>query len=130
MMSSISCLPVPQGIKFPKITFSFKPLRWSTCPLTEASVKIFFVSWNDAADKNESLLDGASSRPKIKLTPVANCLELVANIFSFSSLNLFMSTTWPIKNGVSPGLNTWILFVNCLMITSIYLSEISIPCNL
>ena len=37
------------------ITFSFKPIKWSTLPLIVASVSTFVVSWKEAADKNESV---------------------------------------------------------------------------
>ena len=37
------------------ITFSFKPIKWSTLPLIVASVRTFVVSWNEAADKKESV---------------------------------------------------------------------------
>jgi hypothetical protein len=42
--------PVPAGIKWPIATFSFNPLRGSTLPMIEASVRILVVSWNDAAE--------------------------------------------------------------------------------
>ena len=47
--------PVPAGISLPIITFSFKPIKWSTLPLIVASVRTFVVSWNEAADKKESV---------------------------------------------------------------------------
>ncbi len=47
--------PVPAGNNLPIITFSFRPFNSSIFPLIAASVKIFVVSWNDAADKNDSV---------------------------------------------------------------------------
>ena len=46
---------MPTGINLPIITFSFKPLKLSTLPDTAASIKIFAVSWNEAADKKEEV---------------------------------------------------------------------------
>ena len=54
-VSRSKSLPVPAGISLPMMTFSFKPSKWSTLLLTDASVKTRVVSWNDAADKNESV---------------------------------------------------------------------------
>ncbi len=36
------------------ITFSFSPARWSTAPLTAASVSTRVVSWKEAAASQES----------------------------------------------------------------------------
>ena len=47
-------MPLPAGIKWPTITFSFKPSSLSTWPLIAASVKTFVVSWKLAADINDS----------------------------------------------------------------------------
>ncbi len=37
------------------ITFSFKPISWSSLPLIAASVRTFVVSWNDAAERKDSV---------------------------------------------------------------------------
>ena len=55
----ITSIPVPAGISFPIITFSFKPSSLSLLPLIAASVRALVVSWNDAADKKLSELDDA-----------------------------------------------------------------------
>jgi len=56
LVDSLSAsVPVPAGIFLPIITFSFKPLRVSTLPLTAASVKTLVVSWKLAADNQESV---------------------------------------------------------------------------
>lgn len=47
--------PVPTGIRRPKITFSFRPNSLSTLPLVAAAIRTRVVSWNEAADKNESV---------------------------------------------------------------------------
>ena len=44
-------IPVPAGINFPIITFSFSPIKSSTFPLIAASVRTLVVSCYDAADK-------------------------------------------------------------------------------
>src|SRR5690625_4377137 len=57
--SGISCItstsskpltPVPAGIRFPTITFSFNPLRKSWLAPIAAVLSTFVVSWNDAAE--------------------------------------------------------------------------------
>ena len=70
-------LPVPAGISLPKITFSFNPDNSSTFPLIAASVKILVVSWNDAADKNESVSNAALVIPKRIGIPVAGFLPTI-----------------------------------------------------
>ena len=52
-MSLYSRLPVPAGILCPTITFSLRPSRWSTLPLTAASFSTLVVSWKDAAEIND-----------------------------------------------------------------------------
>ena len=39
-------IPVPAGISFPIITFSFNPSKSSTFPFIAASVNTLVVSWN------------------------------------------------------------------------------------
>jgi hypothetical protein len=46
---------VPPGTRRPTMTFSFMPRRPSRLPMTAASVSMRVVSWNDAAEMNESL---------------------------------------------------------------------------
>lgn len=43
-------VPVPAGIKWPTMTFSFRPLKKSCFPLTAASFKTLVVSWKEAAE--------------------------------------------------------------------------------
>ena len=53
-------LPVPAGTNLPTITFSFNPFKGSILPFIAASVKTLVVSWNDAADINDSVCNEAS----------------------------------------------------------------------
>src|SRR5207244_9690180 len=46
-------MPVPAGISFPMMTFSFSPSSESLLPEIAASVSTRVVSWNDAADSHE-----------------------------------------------------------------------------
>ena len=56
--------PVPAGINLPTITFSLRPASLSIFPWTAASVKTLVVSWNDAAEINESVWRLALVIPK------------------------------------------------------------------
>ena len=47
--------PVPAGMSLPMMTFSFKPISWSSLPLIAASVRTFVVSWNEAAERKDSV---------------------------------------------------------------------------
>ena len=49
-MLSNSLSPVPAGIGWPVITFSFNPSISSVLPLMAADDNTFVVSWNEAAD--------------------------------------------------------------------------------
>src|ERR1700759_2178132 len=52
-------IPVPAGISFPMITFSFRPCSLSLRQLIAASVSTRVVSWNDAALSHESVASDA-----------------------------------------------------------------------
>lgn len=67
--------PVPAGINFPTITFSFNPNNLSFFSLIAASVKTFVVSWNDAADINDSVVKDAL------VIPNKTCLYLISFYF-------------------------------------------------
>src|SRR5260363_113887 len=45
----------PDGVNRPTITFSFRPRRLSRLPIIAASVNTRVVSWNEAAEINESV---------------------------------------------------------------------------
>lgn len=57
--------PVPAGISFPIITFSFNPFNLSSLPSIEARIKTLEVSWKEAADKKESVVRATFEIPKI-----------------------------------------------------------------
>ena len=76
--------PVPAGINFPIITFSFSPINSSTLPFTAASVNTLVVSWNEAADKKLSVARDAFVIPSNTLLYVAGLFPS-ATTFSFSS---------------------------------------------
>ena len=57
--------PVAAGISLPMMTFSLRPFRRSILPSRAASVRTFVVSWNDAADRNESVLSDALVIPRM-----------------------------------------------------------------
>ena len=98
----------------------------STLPRIDASVKILVVSWNDAADKNESVSSDALVIPKRIGRPVAGFLPLMI-IYLFPSVNSRKLTRLPGKNVVSPLSTIRILLIILRAITSICLSEISTP---
>ena len=56
-------MPVPAGISFPMITFSFNPIRGSIFPLMAASVSTRAVSWKEAALRKESVAREALVMP-------------------------------------------------------------------
>ena len=47
------------------ITFSFSPCSRSILPSIAASVSTFVVSWNDAAERNDSVASDAFVMPRI-----------------------------------------------------------------
>src|SRR5688500_5585760 len=55
---------VPAGIRWPRMTFSFRPIRLSTAPARAASVSTLVVSWNDAALMKLSLWSEALVMPR------------------------------------------------------------------
>ena len=57
--------PWRAGISFPMITFSFRPRRRSVLPSSAASVRTLVVSWNEAADRNDSVASDALVIPRI-----------------------------------------------------------------
>ena len=67
-------MPVPAGMILPMITFSLSPTNSSFLPLIAASVKTLVVSWNEAADKNESVASDDLDIPRSILLPSAGTL--------------------------------------------------------
>ena len=56
-------MPVPAGMSLPMMTFSLRPMSGSTLPLMAASVRTRVVSWNDAAERKESVAREAFVMP-------------------------------------------------------------------
>ena len=66
------CLrPVAAGMSLPMITFSLSPLSRSTLPSIAASVSTFVVSWNEAAERNDSVASDAFVMPRMIGSKVA-----------------------------------------------------------
>src|SRR6478735_2761337 len=63
------------------ITFSFRPSRRSVLPSSAASVSTLVVSWNEAADRNESVASDALVMPR-----------MISSIVAFSFLPLWSSS--------------------------------------
>src|SRR5216684_3585031 len=98
-------MPVPAGMSRPTMTFSFSPRRWSTAPLMEASVSTRVVSWNDAAEMNESVESEALVMPSSSGRPVAGRPPW-AITRSFSSAKRNLSICCSNRNCVSPTSST------------------------
>ena len=89
-------MTVPAGTSLPTITFSFKPFKGSTLPLIAASVNTLVVSWNDAADINDSVCNEALVIPINTLSPSARVFPSALS-FSLVLSNLILSTISPGK---------------------------------
>ena len=111
------------------ITFSFSPSRWSTFPSIEASVSTFVVSWNDAAERNDSVASDALVIPRISGSKVA-CSFLIPATRVFSRSSTTLSTSWPGSSSVSAAFSTRTFFNICRTISSMCLSWMSTPCDL
>ena len=91
------------------ITFSFSPSRRSILPSIEASVSTFVVSWNDAAERNDSVASDAFVIPRISGSKVAGLL-LAAFAREFSRSSTTRSTSWPGQQlGVAGALDAHLL---------------------
>ncbi|MPN40523.1 hypothetical protein SDC9_188061 [bioreactor metagenome] len=118
--------PVPAGINLPMITFSFNPFSLSILPLIAASVRTFVVSWNDAADKNESVSTEAFEIPNNVGPNLAGRLPDNNTPVLISVIRCKLSVC-PVVSPVSPPSIITTFFIIWRIITSICLSEISIP---
>ena len=78
--------PVPAGMSEPTMTFSFRPSRVSTLPLTAASVRTRVVSWNEAAEMNDFVWSDALVMPSSTGTPTTGFLPS-ASSFSLMSVS-------------------------------------------
>ena len=110
------------------MTFSFRPRRWSTAPWMEASVSTRVVSWNDAAEMNESVESDALVMPSSSGRPVAG-LPPLAIAFSFSSRKRNLSICCSSRNDVSPTSSTFTQRIIWRTITSMCLSLMFTPCK-
>ena len=121
--------PVAAGISFPMMTFSFSPSSRSTLPSIAASVSTLVVSWNDAAERKDSVASDAFVIPRISGSDVAcSFFSFLTRAFSRSSTSL--STSWPGRSSASPLFSTRTFFSICRTISSMCLSWISTPCDL
>ena len=121
--------PVAAGISFPMITFSFSPSSRSTLPSIAASVSTFVVSWKEAAERNDSVASEAFVMPRMSGSNVASSfLPFFAASFARSSTTL--STSWPGRSSVSPGVSTRTFFIIWRTMSSMCLSWMSTPCDL
>lgn len=90
------------------ITFSFNPCNLSILPFIAASVRILVVSWNDAADKNESVSSDAFVIPSNTGLPIAGRFPCNNNSL-FVSVNVDNDTRVPSNNVESPSSTILIL---------------------
>ena len=75
------------------MTFSLSPSRRSVFPSIAASVSTFVVSWNEAAERNDSVASEALVIPRISGSNVAASpfFVLVAAAFALSTTTLSAS---------------------------------------
>ena len=76
------------------ITFSLRPLRRSDDPAIEALVNTRVVSWNDAAEMNESMFNDARVMPSNRGWATAGWPPSRITLL-FSALKVWRSTCWP-----------------------------------
>ena len=99
-------------------------------PSIEASVSTFVVSWNDAAERNDSVASDAFVIPRISGSNVAS------SPFAFFTCDVLALEHDPVDElaraaGRSrPALSTRTFFSICRTISSMCLSWISTPCDL
>jgi hypothetical protein len=97
-------------------------------PEIDASVSTRVVSWNDAAEMNESVESDAFVIPSNSGRPVAGRPPL-AMTRSFSSMNRKRSTCSSIRNSVSPTSSIFTHRIICRTMTSMCLSLMLTPCS-
>ena len=115
------------------MTFSLRPIRGSVLPLMAASVRTLVVSWNDAAERNESV---ASEALVIPIRVGAETAYFGSTPFSSASLarrsfsrrKSIFSTTVPGRNLESPASTILTFLIIWRTMTSICLSLMSTPC--
>ena len=91
---------VPAGVRWPSITFSFRPKSGSTLLANAASVNTLVVSWKDAAEMNDSLDRLALVMPSSTVVAAAGLGRFVlqgspprSSVSSFTSRQRVLSTT-------------------------------------
>ena len=97
--------------------------------LIAASVNTLVVSWNEAAEINDSVCKDALVIPIKILSPTAGALFSAFNL-EFNSSKFVFSIISPGKRFESPGILISIFLSICLKITSMCLSFIITPCSL
>ena len=98
-------------------------------PSIAASVSTFVVSWNDAAERNDSVASDAFVIPRISGSNVA-CSFFAFLAASFARSSTTLSTSCPGSSSVSPADSTRTFFSICRTISSMCLSWMSTPCDL
>ncbi len=100
-------------MRCPSSTFSLSPLRSSTAPRSDASVSTFVVSWNEAAEMNDSAWSDALVMPSSSVLAVAGRVRLAlagvlpsASATALASLRVSRSTRLPAARPVSPASET------------------------
>lgn len=83
------------------ITFSLRPISGSTLPLIAASVRTRVVSWNDAADKKESVAKEAFVIPK-RIGRATAGIPPSSIALAFADSKLLISIYSPGRKSVSP----------------------------
>src|SRR5438067_6220662 len=120
--------PVPAGMRRPTITFSLSPRRSALRPRTAASVSTRVVSWNEAAEMNDSVASDALVMPsstgcsRAAFLPSCCARSLMSSARERSSCS-------PRSSAVSPASCTSVLRSIWRMITSMCLSLIFTPCR-
>src|SRR5213595_3515867 len=121
-------MPVPAGMRWPMMMFSFNPSKSSRAPRIAASVSTRVVSWNDAAEMNDCVVRLALVMPSSRGSRVAG-LPPFFTARSFTSVNVCLSTFSPSRNSVSPGSTTFTFCSIWRTITPMCLSLIFTPCS-
>src|SRR5947208_2029921 len=97
----------------PIVTIYLSPRRWSPLPEIDASVSTRVVSWNDAAEMNESVDSDALVIPSSSGRPCAGRPSALITR-SFSSRKRNLSTCSSTRNSVSPTSSIFTHRIICL----------------
>lgn len=108
------------------MTFSLRPAKWSILPSMAASVSTFVVSWNEAADRNESVASDAFVMPSSNGWPTGGSLPSAMSALAASS-NSKRFTWRPGRKSDSPASMTATLRSIWRAMTSMCLSLMSTP---